>query len=130
MRLRYRSRRIVRSLFLPEGTTIISRLAVLLVAGLFTLDFVAARAQAASPSDTVVNVGEMCGGCVKKITARLNQMPEIASFQCDIAKKTVTVTPAAAGLSPRVLWEALEEIGKKPVTMVGPAGTFTTKPAN
>jgi len=108
----------------------LSRLALFLVAGLFALDSTAAPAQAASPSDTVVNVGEMCGGCVKKITARLNKLPQVASFQCDIAAKTVTVTPAATGMSPKVLWEALEDIGKKPVKMVGPTGTFTTKPAN
>ena len=100
-----------------------------LVAGLFILQGIAAPAQAAAPADTVVNVGEMCGGCVKKITAKLEKMPQVVSFQCDIAKKTVTVTPAATGMSPRALWEALESIGKTPVKMVSPAGTFTAKPA-
>jgi len=107
-----------------------SRSAILVLAGLFSLGSLSATAEAAAPQDTVVTFGEMCGGCVKRINAQLTKMPEIAGVKCDVATKSATVTPAASGVSARVLWEALEGIGKTPVKMVGPSGTFTTKPAN
>lgn len=107
-----------------------SRSAILFLTGLYSLGALSATAEAAPPHETVVTFGEMCGGCVKRIEARLTKMPEIAGVKCDVAAKSATVTPAASGVSARVLWEALEEIGKTPVKMVGPSGTFTTKPAN
>lgn len=87
-------------------------------------------AYAAAPSqNTVITVGEMCGGCVKSITARLNKLPDIAAVQCDIKTKTVTVVPRdGKSLSPRTLWEAMAEIGKTPKKLVAPAGSFTSKP--
>ena len=107
-----------------------ARSAILIFAGLFSLGAFSATADAAPPpQDTVVTFGEMCGGCVKRINARLTTMPEIAGVKCDVATKSATVTPGTSGVSPRVLWEALEEIGKTPVKLVGPTGTFTTKPA-
>jgi periplasmic mercuric ion binding protein len=106
-----------------------ARSAILVLAGLISLGALSTTAEAAPPQDTVVTFGEMCGGCVKRINARLTTMPEIADVKCDVATKSATVTPGASGVSPRILWEALEEIGKKPVKMVGPTGTFTTKPA-
>lgn len=84
---------------------------------------------AASPDNLVATVGEMCGGCVKKINSGLKPVAGIASVKCDIATKTVTVVPSEQeGISPRALWEAMEKIGKKPVKLVTPAGTFTSKP--
>lgn len=78
---------------------------------------------------TIMTVGEMCGGCVKNITAKLKPMPCIADVSCDITKKTVTVTPAEGKtLSAKTLWEAMESIGKTPKSMTGPGGTFTAKP--
>ncbi len=87
-------------------------------------------ASAAESTATVMDVGEMCGGCVKKITARLSQMPEVASMNCDIAKKTVTVTPKSAGISARALWDAMDEIGKTPKKLVDATGTYTQQPQN
>ncbi|QDT52768.1 Heavy-metal-associated domain protein [Caulifigura coniformis] len=78
---------------------------------------------------TVVTVGEMCGGCVKKITTRLEKVPGVAKIECDIPMKTVTVTPAAGKeLKATTLWDAMAEISKTPKKMVSPAGTFTTRP--
>ncbi|MBN8624743.1 MAG: cation transporter [Planctomycetes bacterium] len=77
-----------------------------------------------------MDVGEMCGGCVKKITARLSQMPEVAAVKCDIARKTVTVTPKSDGISSRVLWDAMNEIGKTPKKLVDATGTYTAQPQN
>ncbi|MDP1796293.1 MAG: heavy-metal-associated domain-containing protein [Planctomycetaceae bacterium] len=89
---------------------------------------VAAEPVAKSP-DTVMAVGEMCGGCVTKITAKLKPMSEVGKITCDIPTKTVTVTPAAGKtLSPKTLWEAMESIGKTPKSLTGPSGTFKSKP--
>ena len=82
-----------------------------------------------APKATVMTVGEMCGGCVKKITTRLEKMPGVATIECDIAKKSVTVTPAAGkDVTALALWDAMAEIGKTPKKMVGPTGTFTERP--
>ena len=84
---------------------------------------------AESKKSTVITVGEMCGGCVKRITAKLEKTSDIADIQCDVKAKTVTVTPEKSKtLSPRALWEAMEEIGKTPKKLAGPSGTFTSKP--
>ena len=90
---------------------------------------VASATEATKP--TTMTVGEMCGGCVTSITAKLKPMPGVADVACDIPKKTVTVTPAAGKtLSPRALWEAMEAIGKTPKSLVGPNGKFESKPKN
>ncbi|MGH7126971.1 MAG: heavy-metal-associated domain-containing protein [Planctomycetaceae bacterium] len=85
--------------------------------------------EAAESTKTVITVGEMCGGCVKRITAKLEPMPGIADVRCDIETKRVFVTPEKdVALSPRGLWEAMESIGKTPKRLTGPSGTFTSKP--
>jgi mercuric ion binding protein len=80
-------------------------------------------------SNTVMTVSEMCGGCVKRITGKLETLQGVASIQCDVKTKTVTVVPESGEtLSARTLWEAMEEISKTPRKLVGPSGTFTSKP--
>lgn len=105
-----------------------SRQTVLLLATLMAFISASRETRADSLGNTVMTVGEMCGGCVKKITARLKQMPNLVEVKCDIAKKTVTVVPGDGGPSPRALWDAMEEIGKRPIRMVTASGTFTEKP--
>ena len=85
---------------------------------------------AVAATDTVITLrGEMCGGCIKRITARLTKLADVDKVQCEVKAKTVTVTPKQdKTLSPRALWEALESIGKRPQQLVGPSGTFTSKP--
>jgi copper chaperone CopZ len=98
-------------------------LAVLLCTGAVELE---ARDQ---PAATVMTVKAMCGGCVKKITKHLQPMEGVAAIQCDVKAKTVTVTPKAGHtFSPKVLWTAMDDIGKTPTKLVGPSGTFTSKP--
>lgn len=81
------------------------------------------------PAATVMTVKEMCGGCVKKITKHLQPMKGIAAVQCDIKTKTVKVTPQPGyTLSPKGLWTVMDDIGKTPTKLVGPSGTFTSKP--
>ncbi|QDT16579.1 heavy-metal-associated domain-containing protein [Alienimonas californiensis] len=78
---------------------------------------------------TVITVSEMCGGCVKRIEAKLKPVDGIAKVQCDIEKQTVTVLPESGlKLSPKWLWEAMESIGKTPKRLAGPSGVFTEKP--
>lgn len=90
---------------------------------------VAEAAESAKKTNTVITVGEMCGGCVKRITAALEKMPDINDIKCDVKTKTVTVTPKKGKtLSPRALWEEMEKIGKRPTKLVGPSGTYTSKP--
>ena len=71
----------------------------------------------------------MCGGCAKKIEKKLKPMQGVGELRFDAKAKTVTVVPKPkATLSPLTLWTAMEEIGKTPKKLVGPAGTFTKKP--
>ena len=80
-------------------------------------------------SNTVMTVGEMCGGCVKKITKRFDEVDDVAKVQCDIEKQSVTLIPKkGVRLSPKGIWEIMESIGKTPTKMVSPEGTFTSKP--
>ena len=52
----------------------------------------AGAAEEPAPQETVITVGEMCGGCVKRIEAKLKPVDAIAGVRCDVQKKTVTVT--------------------------------------
>ena len=89
----------------------------------------ASPAFAESSGTTVVTVKEMCGGCLNQIGKRLEGFPGISTVSCDITTKTVTITPQAkTTVAPKALWEALDGIGKTPVKMVTPQGTFTSKP--
>ncbi|MCM2369178.1 heavy-metal-associated domain-containing protein [Aporhodopirellula aestuarii] len=77
----------------------------------------------------VMTVGEMCGGCVKKITTRFEDVEGVAKVECSIEKKSVTVFPEqSVRLSPKSVWEVMEGIGKTPKKMVCAEGTFTSKP--
>lgn len=93
------------------------------------LAFGAAPALAQKGEATVVTVKEMCNGCVKQINKRLTGFPGVSAVSCDLKSKTITITPQPGGtVSSRALWEAFDEIGKNPVKMVTPQGTYTSKP--
>jgi hypothetical protein len=101
--------------------------AMLAVACVFAL--AADDARAASRKDTVITVSELCSGCVRNIKVRLRKLPEVAAVYCNTATRTVTVSPKAGkSLSPRVLWEAMQGVGNPPKKLVGPTGTYTSKP--
>ena len=80
-------------------------------------------------ANTIITVSEMCAGCVKKITKHFEARQEISELKCDIKGKTVTFVPKKnTELSALKMWEEMESIGKPPTKLVGPTGTFTTKP--
>ena len=81
-------------------------------------------------SATVVTIqGEMCGGCVKKMQGTLAKVDGIASVEGNAAEKTMTIVPVSGTkLSPKAIWEAIEQAGKKPAKLVGPDGEFASKP--
>ncbi|PHQ31543.1 heavy-metal-associated domain-containing protein [Rhodopirellula bahusiensis] len=77
----------------------------------------------------VMTVGEMCGGCVKRITARFDSVDAVTKVVCSIEKKSVTLVPKdGVKLSPKGIWEIMESIGKTLKKMITPDGTFTSKP--
>lgn len=106
------------------------RPAFLLCAAVLAIASISSTATAAEKeAPTVITVGEMCGGCVKKITKRFDEIKGIDGVRCSVEKKSVTVVPEqGVRLSPRGLWEVMESIGKAPKKMVSPMGTFTEKP--
>jgi hypothetical protein len=71
----------------------------------------------------------MCPKCGQKIADRLRAMPEVAGAQTNVEAKTIVVVARPQSvLSPRILWETVENGGEYPVLLQGPAGTFTQKP--
>lgn len=86
--------------------------------------------QAADPPVTTISVGGMhCAGCASKVAGNLKAVAGVNKTQVDAAKGVAIVTAKSnAAPSPRSLWEAVEKAGYKPTKLVGPAGTFTSKP--
>ncbi len=100
---------------------------MLMTASVVTGSFASAAER--EKTSTVMTVGEMCGGCVKKITKRFDGLEGIAKVQCSVEKQSVTLVPTPnVRLSPKAIWEIMESIGKTPKKMVSPDGTFTSKP--
>lgn len=78
---------------------------------------------------TVVHVDEMCGGCVKKVNRRFDDDQKIGHVECDVDQKTVTFYPAKGQpFTARYIWVEMDEIGKTPLKLVGPEGTYESKP--
>ncbi len=78
---------------------------------------------------TVVHVDEMCGGCVKKVHRRFDDDEKVGRVECDSEAKTVTFYPPKnESLSARYLWVEMDEIGKTPLKLVCPQGTYRSKP--
>lgn len=95
----------------------------------FSVALLVAVIAVAAPPATTITCSEMCGGCAKKITAKLQTLPEVGSIQCDTKTRTVTVVPRSGkSLSALTLWTAMESIEKTPVKLSGPECTFSSKP--
>ncbi|EMB15282.1 heavy-metal-associated domain-containing protein [Rhodopirellula europaea] len=86
-------------------------------------------AKESASNQIVLTVGEMCGGCVKRITARFDSVDAVTKVVCSIEKKSVTLVPKdGVKLSPKGIWQIMESIGKTPKKMITSDGTFTSKP--
>lgn len=98
-----------------------------LAVGVFAL---VGPAGAVDPAPTTISVPELhCAGCAKKVTTKLTTLAGVAKAEADMKAKTITVIPkAGAVLSPKALWEAVEQAEEVPVKLTGPGGTFTKKP--
>lgn len=93
------------------------------------VDGVVRSAETPSAATVVTIQGEMCGGCVKKMQGTLSKVSGIASVEGNATEKTMTIIPASGTkLSPKAIWEAIEQAGKKPAKLIGPDGEFVTKP--
>jgi copper chaperone CopZ len=85
---------------------------------------------AADPSATTISVqGMHCAGCASKVAGNLQVVAGVQKAEVN-AERAVAIVIAKASLapSPRAMWEAIEKAGYKPTKLVGPTGTFTTKP--
>ncbi|MFN3159039.1 MAG: cation transporter [Rubinisphaera brasiliensis] len=82
--------------------------------------------EAAKP--TIVHVGEMCGGCANKVHKRFDDDKHVLRVECDIDENTITFYPVSKPYTARYLWVELDQIGKTPTKLIGPDGTFTSKP--
>ena len=87
-------------------------------------------AQAASLAMTRITVDKMhCKGCAQHMADLLYKVPGVARVETNIEAKMMFITARPeVVVSPRALWEAVEKAGYTPVKIVGPAGTFTSKP--
>lgn len=83
-----------------------------------------------NPPVTVITVEKLhCGGCAKRVEAKLKEIPGVASVKSDVKTKTLWVNPHPGKTpSPRGLWEAVEKANDRPTKLQGPSGTFTKKP--
>lgn len=88
-------------------------------------------AYAADPAPTTITIpGMHCGGCAKKVAAKLTAVAGVAKAEADVEAKTIKVTPkGGAVVSPKALWEAVEKAEQTPTKLEGPSGVFTKKPA-
>ena len=89
-----------------------------------------ATANAAEPEPTTVVIPDLhCAACAKKLTTKLTTLTGVSKAEADVKAKTITLTPkAGAILSPKVVWEAIEQEDEVPTKLTGPSGTFTKKP--
>jgi copper chaperone CopZ len=107
-----------------------NRRSILVGIGSTALLVVAGIAQAADPALTTISVkGMQCAACASHVSESLQAIPGVAKAQADATKAVAVVTAKAnTNPSPKALWEAVEKAGYTPLKIVGPNGTFTSKP--
>lgn len=82
-----------------------------------------------APETSITIKGMHCAGCAKKVTKKLKTVSNVKFATVDSEKGTATVVPDdSKEVSPKALWEAVENTGYKPTGLKGPGGTFTSKP--
>lgn len=85
---------------------------------------------AETPAEIVITVDGMhCDGCAKKLAKRLKVVKNVASATVDVKTgKATVISTKTKSASAKVLWEAVEGADFTPTKLIGPDGTFTTKP--
>jgi copper chaperone CopZ len=83
------------------------------------------------PDATVIHVdGRTCGGCAASVAKAVSGLAGVQDVATDPKSGTVTVIPkAGATVSPKALWEAVDEAGFTPTRIAGPNGSLTEKPS-
>ena len=90
----------------------------------------ASSALAASPEPTTVYVKEMhCESCARRMAGKLFAVKGVVKVQASVKKRLLLITPQAGkSLSARALWDAVVAGEGEPLKLVGPSGTFNSKP--
>ena len=81
---------------------------------------------------TVITIEDFdCEACGEVVKYALQDVKGTGIIQLAFDNETATIVPQMNKvLSPKALWEAVEEVGFVPTKLVGPNGTFTKKPAS
>ena len=114
-----------------SGKRILMAVALVLLAGTIIGWGNWAGAAGTTTRVTTIVVKDMhCAACANKIAAKLYTVSGVVEVRADVKRNVTFVGPQEQKLpSPRALWEAVEAAGFQPVQLVGPAGRFTSKPA-
>ena len=108
-----------------------------LVSSFVVCGLMSVAAFAAGPNATRISLAKLhCAGCARKIGAKLYEKPGVTRVEYDLKAKFIVVTPQSnTQLSPRMLWECVEQTpgcpdqgGYQPLKLEGPQGVFTQKP--
>ncbi len=88
-----------------------------------------ATAADATDVTTIKVQGMHCVSCARKVSGQVQAVPEAGRVDVNPTTGLATIMPRTqAAPSPRLLWEAVERAGYKPVEIIGPYGTFQQKP--
>src|SRR3954453_20421526 len=101
-------------------TTAASALALLALAAL-------AQAQAPPQAWTKVTLEDIhCGGCAKKVSAKVTAVPGVAEMRVDVKAKAIwAVHKQGMTPSPKALWEGVEAADPKRTGRGRPSGRST-----
>jgi len=70
-----------------------------------------------------------CKTCAKKIARKLYAVPGVVAVHADVKQNVAVITPQnGKDPAPKAIWEAVESAKFKPVKLIGPYGTFQSKP--
>jgi len=107
---------------------ILKSLLVVIVVGLGT----GGSVLGADTTETVTTItieGMHCVSCAKKLTKKFQAVPNVGEVEVSAETGLATISPKADEVpSAKLLWEAVEKAGYKPVKLVGPGGTFEKAP--
>ena len=111
----------------------------IVVAGLLATSIAGPHVSAARPVKPkapleyiTIHVADMhCAGCCKKVSSKLYTIKNVIKVQTNLQKHlAIVVAKPGAKMSPRQLWEAIEQVKMKPTKLVMPnaKAVYTAKP--